>query len=194
MSDHDSGHSDEHVYDDIRELDNPMPGWWLATFFVTCVFAYFYVLRIHGGPEGGTVLAAYAIEMKEHAEHEAALALTSEVVTEETLAALTKDTSMMQTAHAKFSSTCAVCHGEQGQGIIGPNLTDDYWKNCEGELLAIYKVIENGVPAKGMPAWGKQLSPTEVRQLAAYVRTLHGTNPANAKAAEGHLVTAAVAP
>lgn len=180
MSDHDN-----HIYDGIEELDNPMPGWWVATFIATAVFALFYVVRVHGGPSGELVLDAYAIEMQENAEREAKLALESGDVTEESLAKLARDSAMMEQTRGKFSATCAVCHGEQGQGIIGPNLTDDAWKNGDGSLLGIYTVIDGGVPAKGMPAWGKTLGPTDVRQLAAFVSTLRGTNPPNAKAAEG---------
>lgn len=185
---------DEHVYDDIRELDNPMPAWWLWTFFATIVFSYFYIVRIHAGPPEQTILDAYAADMREFAKREAALALAGDVISEESLEKLMRDTDMMSEARAKFVATCAVCHGEQGQGIIGPNLTDNAWKNCEGDLLGVYTVVDKGVPTKGMPAWGKQLSPIEVRQIAAFVGTLRGTNIANGKAPEGHIVGALVQP
>ena len=180
---------DEHVYDGIHELDNPMPKWWIAMFFCTIGWTYFYVAW--NTTPGESVLEKYATEMQERAAIESKLALAGGIVTEDVLAALGRDKVMMAEAKGKFSATCSVCHGENGQGQIGPNLTDDYWKNCDGELLAIYTIVDHGVPAKGMPAWGRQLSPTDVRQLAAFVGTLRGTNVAGGKPPEGHLVQVA---
>jgi cytochrome c oxidase cbb3-type subunit 3 len=84
------------------------------------------------------------------------------------------------------------CHGPKGQGVIGPNLTDDYWLHGKASFMDIYAVVNEGVPAKGMPAWGKKLDPVEVAKLAAYVGTLRGTNLPG-KAPEGTLL-ATVAP
>jgi len=182
---------DEHVYDGIRELDNPMPKWWLAVFFCTVVWTYFYIAHIT--TPGESVLETYAAEMQERAAVEAKLALAGGTVDDEVLAALGRDKVMMAQAKTTFIANCSVCHGENAQGLIGPNLTDDYWKNCDGELLAIYNIIDHGVPAKGMPAWGRQLSPTEVRQLAAFVGTVRGTNVGGGKPPEGHLIQAAAA-
>ena len=95
----------------------------------------------------------------------------------------------MTEARATFVATCAVCHGEQGQGIIGPNLTDNYWKNGDGGLVSIHHVIDAGIPTRGMPAWGKQLDPIAMRKLAAYVGTLVGTNVPGGKGPEGDEVT-----
>jgi cytochrome c oxidase cbb3-type subunit 3 len=75
-----------------------------------------------------------------------------------------------------FTQRCAVCHGDRGQGVIGPNLTDDHWLHGAGTLLDVHRVISEGVPAKGMPAWNLQLSPVEVRQLAALVGSFQGQN------------------
>ena len=84
-----------------------------------------------------------------------------------------------------FKTKCAQCHAAQGQGQIGPNLTDNYWIHG-GKPIAIYKTInEGGRPGTGMKAWGKELDPTTVRQLAAYVTTLVGTNPPNPKEPQG---------
>lgn len=174
---------DEHVYDGIRELDNPMPRWWLTVWFATIVFSFFYVIRLDL-PEVGAI-AEYELAVKEQAAIDAAAALALGEVTEESLATLAKDPAMMAAVRQTFVSTCAVCHGERGQGIIGPNLTDSFWKNGDGKLVTIHHIIDAGVPNRGMPAWGKQLAPTEVRKLAAYVGTLIGTNAPDGKPAEG---------
>jgi cytochrome c oxidase cbb3-type subunit 3 len=181
---------DEHVYDGIRELDNPMPKWWVAVFFCTIGWTYLYIVQ--NTTPGESVLELYATEMQERAAIESKLALAGDNVSDETLAALGRDKVMMAEAKSKFVATCSVCHGESAQGLIGPNLTDDYWKNCDGDLLAIYRIVDKGVPAKGMPAWGRQLSPTELKQLAAFVGTMRSTNVAGGKPPEGHLVQAAV--
>src|SRR5690606_1318027 len=86
------------------------------------------------------------------------------------------------------------CHGKKAEGLIGPNLTDDYWLNGDGSLLSIYRVINEGVPAKGMPAWNRQLLPVEVSKLAAFVGTLRGTNVSGPKGQEGVLVSIPAAP
>jgi cytochrome c oxidase cbb3-type subunit 3 len=71
--------------------------------------------------------------------------------------------------------------------VIGPNLTDDAWLHGTGTLTDIFGVIDQGVLAKGMPAWGRQLSPIEVRKLAAYVGTQRG-KAVPGKAPEGTVV------
>ena len=68
--------------------------------------------------------------------------------------------------------------------MIGPNLTDNAWIHGAGKLTDIYGVVDGGVAAKGMPAWGRQLTPIELRKVVAFVGTLRGTNVPG-KAAEG---------
>ena len=87
---------------------------------------------------------------------------------------------------ATFASTCATCHGTQGEGLVGPNLTDAYW--VHGNTPSdIYRVISEGVLDKGMPAWDASLSEEEQAQAMAYVLSLQGTDPPNPKAPEGDL-------
>jgi cytochrome c oxidase cbb3-type subunit 3 len=83
---------------------------------------------------------------------------------------------MVADAKALYEERCASCHADGGRGLIGPNLTDGYWLHGKGSMLDIYDVVANGVPAKGMPAWSKQLSAIEVSKLVAYVGTLKNTN------------------
>jgi cytochrome c oxidase cbb3-type subunit III len=86
-----------------------------------------------------------------------------------------------------FLQNCVQCHGEYGQGIVGPNLTDDYWLHG-GDFSSIVKTIRYGYPAKGMLAWLGVLKPEDIIKAASYVKTLHGTNPPNPKAPQGELV------
>jgi cytochrome c oxidase cbb3-type subunit 3 len=98
------------------------------------------------------------------------------------------DGNLMADAKAIFTQRCAMCHGEQGQGIIGPNLTDGHWLHGKGTLMDIHGIVSDGVDAKGMPAWKLQLSAVQVRQLAAYVGTMRGKKVPG-KAPEGDLVS-----
>ncbi len=92
-----------------------------------------------------------------------------------------------------FAGRCVPCHGDRGQGIVGPNLTDDFWLHG-GRPSEIYHTITEGVPEKGMVPWKTQLSPEEIAAVTAYVGTLRGTNPPNPKPPEGQKVAADGAP
>jgi cytochrome c oxidase cbb3-type subunit 3 len=83
-------------------------------------------------------------------------------------------------------ANCAACHGQKGEGVVGPNLTDAYWIHGGG-IKNVFKTIKYGVPAKGMIAWETQLSPSQIQKVASYVLTLQGTNPPNGKAPEGEI-------
>lgn len=95
---------------------------------------------------------------------------------EEDILTLSKDSAKMAEAQKKFQTTCASCHGPQGAGMVGPNLTDNFWLKG-GKPLDVFKSITDGAPAKGMPPMGPQLGgPDGVKTLAAYVMTLKGKN------------------
>jgi cytochrome c oxidase cbb3-type subunit 3 len=97
---------------------------------------------------------------------------------------LVSDPTVLAAGKTIFTTTCSPCHGAQGQGVVGPNLTDDYWLHG-GKITDIFKTIKYGVPAKGMPTWEKQLSPKQISDVANYVKSLHGTNPPGAKEPQG---------
>jgi cytochrome c oxidase cbb3-type subunit 3 len=83
-----------------------------------------------------------------------------------------------------FIANCTPCHGSSGQGMIGPNLTDNYWIHG-GKDYDIVKTIINGVPKKGMPTWKFMFNPVEVGQIVAYLKSIKGSNPKNAKISQG---------
>jgi cytochrome c oxidase cbb3-type subunit 3 len=87
-----------------------------------------------------------------------------------------------------FSEKCAACHGKEAQGIIGPNLTDNYWLNGNGQISDIIKIINEGVQSKGMPSWSSVLRPEEISLVATYVFSLRGSNPQNPKLPQGKLI------
>lgn len=84
---------------------------------------------------------------------------------------------------ALFSRVCSPCHGERGAGVVGPNLTDDAFLHGSG-LDVVRRVVAEGVPDKGMPAWGAQLGERAVLDLATFVVSLEGQGLAG-KAPQG---------
>lgn len=176
----------DHEYDGIVEYDNPMPAWWKNMFWGTFVFSLGYLFWYHLGGNGVSVREAYESDVAEAAALAARESL-GQAVSEDSLAVLLSDEASLKEAGAKYAGVCAPCHGERGQGLIGPNLTDDHWIHGGGSLMDIYQVVSAGVPEKGMPPWERQLAPDELRKLTAYVGTLRGTHVAG-KAPEGNPV------
>ena len=159
-----------HDYDGIRELDSPLPNWWLGIFLVSVVWAYGYWFYYHNAEVGGGSAGEYAEEKAELDKKSA-----GKPVTEEMLTGLLKDPGEVSQGQKLWLQNCVACHGEQGEGKIGPNLTDDAWLHG-AKPTDIHGVIANGFLAKGMPAWQSTLGPTRVKQLVAYVLTLKGRN------------------
>ncbi len=85
-----------------------------------------------------------------------------------------------------YKANCVACHGQAGEGGVGPNLTDEYWIHGGG-VKNIFKTIKYGVPAKGMIAWQAQLKPVDMQQVSSFIMSLKGTKPAGGKAPQGDL-------
>lgn len=175
----------DHSYDGIQEYDNPMPRWWVWLFWGSFWFSLAYLFHYWLG-NGVSVADSYAAELKVAQEKAAAEALEVEV-SEQSLGQLVADSTSVQAGEVVFVARCVACHLEKGQGSIGPNLTDDFWIHGTGRLMDIYEIVSEGVAAKGMPAWNRQLSPQELRQVVAFVGTLRGSHVAG-KAPEGQQV------
>ncbi|QHS55288.1 c-type cytochrome [Mucilaginibacter sp. 14171R-50] len=173
-----------HEYDGIQELNNPTPAWFMWLFYVTIVFAFCYMLIYHVFGVGQLQYDEYKNEV---AQAEVAkkiyLSKAANRVDESTVK-LVHDPAVLASGKAIFKQTCAPCHGDDGQGNVGPNLTDDYWLHG-GKINDIFKTIKYGVSAKGMPSWEKQLSPKQIADVANYIKSLKGSNPANPKAPQG---------
>ena len=185
MSDQGAGrdHLLEHDYDGIREYDNPLPRWWVYIFWATIAFAVIYLINVPPIGIGKGRIADYERDMAAAA----ALHPTGQELDPAALAALAKDPRAVAAGKTVFTTNCAACHRADAGGMIGPNLTDDYWLHG-GTLPEIYHTVNTGVLDKGMPAWGKVLKPDQVAAAAAYVSTLRGTNPPNPKPPQGVLV------
>ncbi len=174
----------DHNYDGIRELDNSLPPWWVAMFYISIFVGTAYFMYYHYYDMGQTTEEWYAEEMA-YAEAQKARFLEKQAnsVNEGTVVALTDEQALANGA-AIFKNNCAACHGQLGEGGIGPNMTDEYWVHG-GDIKSIFKTIKYGVPQKGMIAWKSQLRPSDIHQVASYIKTLVGTNPPNAKEPEG---------
>jgi cytochrome c oxidase cbb3-type subunit 3 len=160
-----------HIYDDIQEEDNHLPNWWLGILFGAIVFAFGYWFIYEVTRSEPSPLESYRIESAILAKRRA----ESSPVSNEVLTVLSKDANTVAEGKKIFVSNCAPCHGAQGQGIVGPNLTDKFWLHG-GQPLDIHKSITGGYPDKGMPFWGPVLGPTRIRSVSAFVLSLKGQN------------------
>ena len=163
----------DHNYDGIQEYDNPLPGWWSAIFVICIVFSVGYWAYYHALGSGQMKLDEYASEMAEAEAKWPKFVLPPK--TEAELLALTADPALLSKGAAKFKELCIACHGDKGEGKIGPNLTDNAWLHG-GALVHLYASIGDGWPQKGMPAWGKQMKPDELHGLVAFAASLRNTN------------------
>jgi mono/diheme cytochrome c family protein len=107
---------------------------------------------------------------------------------EEIIAALTDEASLAS-GKTIYIANCATCHGQNGEGGIGPNMTDDYYLHGGGMNNSV-RIIKNGVTAKGMISWRGILNEQQMIEVASYIETLRGTNPPNAKAPQGEKILA----
>jgi cytochrome c oxidase cbb3-type subunit 3 len=175
----------EHNYDGIQEYDNDLPRWWVQIFWITGIFGVVYALYFHW-PTSLTPEQDLALKM----EQIQALRASSEAATENTssnqdnLLQLVSDQAVLNKGSEVYQGKCMACHAAQGQGLVGPNLTDDHWIHG-GTLPEIRKVIVKGFPEKGMIAWEALLKKEEIDAVTAYIWSLYGSNPPNAKAPEG---------
>lgn len=175
-----------HSYDGIRELDNRLPPWWIYGFYLTIFVSVVYLWRYHIAETAPLSKQEFEISMK-HAEEEKAAYLAKSVnKVDENTVQLIKDPSALSVGKKAFEQMCSPCHGKEGQGSVGPNLTDAYWVNG-GSMKDIFKTIKYGRPEKGMKSWNDDYSPIQMAQLASYIKTLQGTNPPNQKEKQGEL-------
>ena len=171
----------DHEVDGIRELDNKLPRWWVWLFNLTIVFSVIYLAYYHVLGSGSLSAAEYQAEMKAGETLKAAAMARFEA----TMASLqpSKEADVLARGKKIFLTLCAPCHRPDGGGLVGPNLTDDYWIHGSNFVDSV-TTIWNGVPAKGMITWKNTLKPQEVVEVASYIYTLRGTHPPNPKPPE----------
>ena len=181
----------DHDYDGIKELDNNLPPWWVGFFYVTIIFGAGYVVRYYVMDQP-LQTEEYNIEVAEAQAKLEAYKATATNLIDESNVTLLSDGGSIETGGKLYTSLCASCHGPNGEGLVGPNLTDEYWLHG-GDIKSVFSTIKYGVPDKGMIPWKSQLKAPQMQKIASYILAeLQGTNPANAKAPEGEKYVPAV--
>lgn len=174
----------DHTYDGIQELDNPTPTWFNALFYSSIVFAAGYLLIYHVFGWGMNQDQEYMAEMQAAEKQRMEYLATSGTNIDENSVELDLSPEMIKPGHEIYLQNCGVCHGNQGEGMIGPNLTDEYWLHG-GDIKDVFKVVKYGVPDKGMVPWESSLTPIQIAQVSNFIISLGGSNPANPKEAQG---------
>lgn len=200
-----------HEWDGLKELNNPLPKWWLYTFYVCIAWSLVYFVLYPAWPLGSTYtkgILGYSQReelTKSIADARAAQAKFLDRIAATPVEEIQKDKDLLSFAMAggrtMFNENCAACHGAGGQGAKGfPTLADDIWL-WGGHTEAIYQTIRGGVrqadidvtrgaPGIGMTAFGRDgiLDRDQIDAVAEYVLSLtnRATNPA--KVATGKTV------
>jgi len=173
-----------HDHDGIKELDNVLPRWWLQILWGSVVFALGYWSYYHVLGTAPSPVDNYREEKLAAAQAEAERLKAQGELTPEGLAAMSRNVAIVSAGKTTFAATCASCHGPAAGGLVGPNLTDEYWVHG-GKALQVLATIRDGVLVKGMPAWGAQLGEERVREVAAYVVSLRNTRVPGGKPPQG---------
>jgi cytochrome c oxidase cbb3-type subunit 3 len=190
-----------HEWDGIKELNNPLPRWWLWTFYATVVWALAYTIAYPAWPmlrTATTGFLGYSSRADVKAELAAAEAAKGDYVAaiqSKDVAEILADPALREFAiaagSAAFKVNCVQCHGPGAEGPKGyPNLNDDEWL-WGGSPEQIYTTITHGIRFSGdddtrtseMPAFADVLEPVQIAEVSAYVAELSG-GQADAKLAE----------
>ncbi len=175
----------DHDYDGIGELDNPPPSWIMAIFYLTIAFSIFYGAFYFWMDAGDDQWEKYEKKSKLHDEKYQEARESGAVAEAAVMGALTDEASIAAGKAIYAEMACFACHGMNGEGnAVGPNLTDNFWiMGCDYET--VFDQVKNGNPAKGMTAYKAQLSDAKIQQVASFLLSLRGSNPANPKAPQG---------
>jgi len=176
----------KHSYDGIRELDNHLPPWWKYLFYLTIIFGVLYVFLYQITDTLPSQQKEYENEMLAAAAYKANLPQDVADLVDENTLEFNDDPAVLASGKKVYDMQCVACHKSLGEGGIGPNFTDEYWIHGGG-IIDIFKTVRYGVPDKGMIAWEGVLSLSQISDVTMYINTLKGTNPPNAKAAQGEV-------
>ncbi len=172
-----------HNYDGIEEYDNPLPGWWKWLFIGTIAFSPIYWVYYHSGVEGRSVEDQYGAALA--ASTRLQFAEIGELKPDaDTIARYMHKDNWVRVGRSVFQANCISCHGREAEGQIGPNLTDEAFKNITN-IEDIATVIIKGAGNGAMPAWANRLHPNEVVLVAAYVASLRGQDLPGPRGPEG---------
>lgn len=163
-----------HSYDGIQEYDNPTPMWWDLLFVATVIFAPLYAIYFHAPREDRNLAAQYETSLAANMRLQFGEIGDLEADEPTILTYMEKD-EWLKVGAATFATNCVSCHGREGEGISGPNMTDDLYIHVKG-VADIAKVVNEGAKNGAMPAWANRLHPNEVVLVSAYVASMRGQN------------------
>ncbi|ARC87614.1 cytochrome-c oxidase, cbb3-type subunit III [Rhodovulum sp. MB263] len=202
-----------HSWDGIEELNNPLPRWWLWTFYACVAYALIYSILYPAWPLvngatpgllGYSTRANVEVEIKEFEDRNAELSSRLAAASMEDPAAIEADPALynyaVQGGASVFRTNCAQCHGSGAAGVQGqgyPSLLDDDWL-WGGKLEDIYFTVTHGVRNEDnpdarwsqMPSFGTDglLSSEEIDEVVQYVRQISGQEHDAALASQGETV------
>ncbi len=176
----------DHNYDGIKELDNNLPPWWVYSFYISIIFAVFYMLKyeVFDGDNQYDELATEYAQAKTAIEE---YKKTAKNLVDFNTVELLTESSDLNKGKALYETNCVACHKSDGGGGIGPNLTDENWI-LGGGIKNVFKTVsEGGRDGKGMIAWKQSMKPVEIAQVSSYLLQFKGTTPAEPKDPEGDI-------
>jgi cytochrome c oxidase cbb3-type subunit 3 len=167
-----------HVWDvDLKEMNNPLPRWWMWLFVITVVFSAIYLVLYPGlgkfpGTLGWSSAGQYKTEQQRAQEQIAQIFAAFKGKSAEELA---KDSAAMGIGERLFGNNCAQCHGSNARGSKGfPNLTDGDWQ-WGGSMAAITETITKGRVGVMPPMAAAVGTAEDVRNVANFVLSLSGS-------------------
>lgn len=165
-----------HCYDGIQEYDNPTPAWWTWIFVGSTVFAVIYLFFVFAA---GDELSPHGYYRRAYvANVEKKFGELGELEPDaQTLVDYMDNEQWMAFAASTFKTNCTGCHGADGEGLSGPNLTDDYYKNIVN-IEDIATVVRDGAAGGAMPPHETRLHPNEIVLVSSYVASLRGKSVA----------------
>lgn len=177
----------DHDYDGIQELDNGMPPFLKYMFVGTILFAVYYWVDYHVIKASPLQIAEYEAQIAEGEAQKLAYLKKAGASVDENSVKLQEDPGVLSAGEKIYKTTCVACHGDKGQGGVGPNLTDNYWIHG-GDIQSVFKTIKYGVPEKGMRSWQSEIKPGDMQAVSSYIlKNLTGTNVAGGKASQGEI-------
>lgn len=170
----------------IEYLDHAPPSWWKGLFAATIVFSVLYLQYYHLGAPGRSAVEQYDQALAENMRLQ--FAEIGELKPDEaTLVRMMNDSRWVRVGESVYRTHCVSCHGIDGGGVVGPNLTDEHYKNARtiGDIL---RVVQNGAAAGAMPPWRDKLHLNEQILVSSFVASLRGTTPTNPRGPEGNVI------
>ncbi|MGX5832125.1 cytochrome-c oxidase, cbb3-type subunit III [Mesorhizobium sp. 43Arga] len=181
-----------HEWDGIRELNNPLPRWWVITFYVTIAWALAYTVAFPAWPMlSSATRGVLGYSSRNDVKNELAAAEVAKskyvaAIQQKTVSEIAADDALREFAvaagGATFKVNCVQCHGSGAQGSKGfPNLNDDDWL-WGGKAEEVQQTITHGIRfspdldtrQSEMPAFADVLQPEQISQVSAYVASLSG--------------------